>query len=240
MLDVAAPDEPYSVQRFRQEALRALHRIASRGRLAFAVGGTGFYLRTLLEGLQLPEVSPRPELRMRLQEEAERQGAQVLHDRLARLDPPSAQRIHPHNVPRVIRALEIVDALRGPVPALETGQTIPALFIGLEREALRRAIDRRVIQQVRSGLVEETRLLCEMGYGDARPMEGLAYRQMKDYLEGRMSLGAAIQDYQIATHQYARRQMTWFRQDKRIRWLDPQLEPDLPARLVDTWIATAS
>jgi tRNA dimethylallyltransferase len=241
MLDVVAPDEQYSSQRFREEALRILHRIAARGRIALAVGGTGFYLRSLLDGLDAPQVPPRPQFRSQLREEAERLGPVELHRRLARVDPASAQRIHPQNLPRVIRALEIVDALGGPVPASKTRDRIPALYLGLtmQREALWRAIDRRAIEQVRSGLVEETRLLLSMGYGDADPVRGLGYRQMKEYLQGSLSLQDAIRGYQIATHQYARRQMTWFRPDNRIHWLEPGGQIGVAAELVERWIATA-
>jgi tRNA dimethylallyltransferase len=242
MLDVVAPDEQYSAQRFRQEGQQVLRRIASQGRVAFAAGGTGYYLKALLDGLAAPGVPPRPEMRAHLMEEAERLGPDVLHRRLAQVDPASAQRIHPHNLPRVIRALEIVNTVGGPVPPLETSDKIPALYIGLmmERDLLRRAIDRRAVEQVRLGMVEETRLLCAMGYGDAFSLQGLGYRQMKEYLQGRRSLLDAIREYQIATHQYARRQMTWFRQDDRIYWIQPEGQVEVASGLVERWIATAS
>jgi tRNA dimethylallyltransferase len=242
MLDLVAPDEQYSAQRFREEGHRVLLRIAARGRVAFAGGGTGFYLRALLDGLNAPPVAPRPELRARLQEEAERLGPEELHRRLTHADPASAQRIHPHNVPRLIRALEIVEGLGGPVPLLESNCAIPALYLGLtmEREALRQAIDHRVAQQIRAGLVEETRLLCAMGYGDAPAMQGLGYRQIQDYLTGRVTLPRAIADYQRATRQYARRQMTWFRRDGRIQWIEAERQLAMSVALIERWLVTAS
>jgi len=243
MIDLAEPDEPYSAQRFRQEGLRVLQRIQAAGRVAFVVGGTGFYVRTLLDGLSLPAVPPNPSLRMRMRAEAAERGAPALHARLARMDPASAARIHQNNVPRLIRALEIVEHLNGPVPAPSTGETLPALRLGLtmERRELHGVADDRVIQQVRAGLVEETRLLLEMGYSPDLPaLSGFGYRQMIGYLRGEVCLADAVRDYQAATQQYIRRQLTWFRADSRITWLESGLAARGRARdLVRNWLFTA-
>lgn len=219
MIDLVAPDEPYSGQRFAREATAIVRRLAAEGRPVFVVGGTGFYVRILLDRPRLPEVPPDQRLREQLRTES----PDSLHARLAEADPTSAARIHPRNASRVIRALEIVHHLGGPVPPLTEPDSIPALYLGLRREraALQSIADRRVLQQVQNGLVEETELLLLMGYESSLPtLQGFAYRQMVDYLEGRTKLADAVEKYQIATHQYIRRQMTWFRSDPRIEWVD--------------------
>ncbi|MBV9281137.1 MAG: tRNA (adenosine(37)-N6)-dimethylallyltransferase MiaA [Chloroflexi bacterium] len=252
MIDLIEPNRRYSAKEYRDEGRRVLRRIAARGRIALVVGGTGFYVRALLDGIMLPDAPPNHGLRARLREEAERSGPETLHRRLRELDPASAARVHPNNVVRVIRALEVIDCLGGPVPTAAagvtpdvpgppTGEQIPALYLGLSmnRERLRRAADRRVTAQVAAGLVEETRLLLTMGYGlDCPPMQGFGYRHMAAYLEGRCGLQDAVQEYQTATHQYIRRQMTWFRADSRNQWLVGESDAVLTARrLIEEWIA---
>lgn len=243
MLDVVEPSDTYTAARFRDEAGRVLARTAASGRPVVIAGGTGFYVRALLDGLSLPAVPPDPNRRAEYAAEAESLGAQALHRRLEGLDPASAARIHPNNLARVIRALEIVEETGRPVPAPAAGTPRHPLYLGLsmERRALHMIADRRVLQQVDAGLVEETRLLLEMGYDSASPaLSGFGYREMVDYLSGRCTLAHAIEDYQAATHRYIRRQMTWFRADRRIHWMDGS-DPDAGAcRLIDEWLARAA
>lgn len=241
MLDLVEPSETYSVQRFREEGLRVLRRVACDGHVAFVVGGTGYYIRALLDGLSVPRVPPDEELRRRLRSEAEADGAQRLHDRLASLDPSSATRIHANNVPRVIRALEILEHTGAPVEEQKSKAEIPALYIGVttERTKLRAIADRRVLDQVRAGLVTETDYLLGMGYGaDAPAMSGFGYRQMVTYLNGECTLQEAISSYQMATHQYIRRQFTWFRADRRVNWFDSLESPQIEVReVIERWLS---
>lgn len=223
LVDLIEPSETYSAQRFREEGSRVLVRIRRQGRVPLVVGGTGFYVRALLDGLSIPTVPPDPELRERLRAEAERSGSAVLHDRLASRDPASAARIHPRNLPRIVRALEIVEKSGGPVPELEGLRPVPALYIGLwqDRGTLRDAAADRARAQVAAGLLEETALLLAMGYSRASPaLMGFGYRQMVACLDGRTSLDEAVEHYITDTHRYIRRQMTWFRADKRIVWIE--------------------
>jgi tRNA dimethylallyltransferase len=245
MLDLVEPSEVYSAGRFALEGQRVLDRLEEENRISLVVGGTGFYIRALLQGLSLPPVAANPEYRSTLLEEAKVRGADALHKRLAELDPASAARIHPSNVPRVVRALEIIDALGGPVPVPGPApDRRPALYLGLtmDRSELRRVVDRRVLGQMDAGLLEETRLLLSMGYDPASPaLDGFGYRQMIAYLRGEHGLDEAVRSYQTATHQYVRRQMTWFRSDPRIRWLPAG--PDLRQRatsVISDWIAAES
>ncbi|MGH2449530.1 MAG: tRNA (adenosine(37)-N6)-dimethylallyltransferase MiaA [Chloroflexota bacterium] len=226
LIDLVEPDDTYSQERYGQEGTRVLLRLGALGRVALVVGGTGFYLRGLLDRPRLPRVSPNETLRSELRDEAGRLGSETLHDRLASIDPESAARIHPRNLPRLIRALEIIDASGEPVPPAPLNP-LSALYLGISREPaeLRQIADRRVETQVRQGLVEETRVLLEMGYGPDLPaMQGFGYRHMVGYLEGRDTLAEAIDQYKQSTRQYIRRQMTWFRADPRVIWL--QAGPD--------------
>jgi tRNA dimethylallyltransferase len=240
MIDLVEPSEVYTAGRYRAEGERVLRRLAAEGRPAFVAGGTGFYIRALLDGVRLPQVEPDTALRARLREEAEQQGAEALWRRLEEIDPRSAARIHPNNLPRTIRALEVTEKLGAPVPSPAAGRRYPVLYIGvtMDRSRLHGIADRRVLSQVDSGLADETRLLLAMGYDSSSPaLDGFGYRQMVAYLEGRSTLDQAIRDYQTATRRYIRRQMTWFRSDPRIRWLDAAESPvDRATALARTWL----
>lgn len=222
LIDVVAPDELYSAQRYREESTRVLQRVGATGGCALVAGGTGFYLRALLDRPSYPVVPPDPALRTSLRALAEEHGIRTLHERLCRLDPSSAARIHPNNLSRLIRAIEIVETTGVPVPPATSTGAVPALWLGLamDRSRLRERSDLRIRAQIRDGLIEETRLLLEMGYGPDSPgLQGFGYRQVVGYLQGHISLDDAIKAYETATHQYIRRQSTWFRSDRRITWI---------------------
>jgi len=244
MLDLVAPDEGYSAERFRREGLGVLRRIAAEGRVAIVAGGTGFYLRALLDGPAVATAPPDPSIRARLQAELADHGPDALHQRLSALDPASAHRVHPHNIPRLIRALEVVEQTGGPVPPIPAGTSVPALYLGLrmDRNMLWEVANRRVIAQFEAGLAAETAALLAMGYtADMPPLGGFAYRQTLDYLGGRLSRSQAIAEYQLATRQYIRRQMTWFRRDHRITWLESESTAFRRAhQLISSYLTTAA
>jgi tRNA dimethylallyltransferase len=243
MIDLIQPDEQYSAQRFREEGLRVLRGIAARGRIAVVAGGTGFYLRALLDGMVLPAVPPNEIFREELREVARVHGSQALHARLAQADPVSARRIHPHNAPRLVRALEIVEALGGPIPVGKPTDELRALRLGLTRDRsdLHAIADARVLHQIENGMVDETRDLLAMGYvSNSVALSGLGYREMVSYLEGRSSLDGAIADYQAATRRYIRRQYTWFNADKRIRWFDVRSGVSGAIEAAQAYVAAAS
>lgn len=240
MIDLVEPSEVYTAGAYREEGERVLRRLEAERKPAFVAGGTGFYIRALLDGLSLPPVPPDSEFRARLQLEARDIGVAGLWTRLERVDPASAARIHPHNLPRVIRALEVIERLGGPVPRTQSGPERPALFIGLTmaRDRLYAVADARVLSQIEAGLVEETQLLLAMGYDPASPaLDGFGYREVIAFLDGRLSLAEAIAAYQAATRRYIRRQITWFRADSRIQWFDGEDEQeDRIAELVRDWL----
>ena len=225
LIDVVDPDEPYSVALYQRQALAAIGRIQARRRLPVLVGGTGLYVRAVCDGLQIPAIPPDPGYRAALEERAAREGWAALQAELARVDPESASRIDPRNVRRVIRALEVYHATGVPFSAWQR-QTPPpfrTIFIGLNlaRDDLYRRINERVDQQVRAGLVDEVRSLLDRGYDvGLTSMSGFGYREMAQYLLGELDLPTAIERYKRATRRYAKRQLTWFRPDRRIHWLD--------------------
>jgi tRNA dimethylallyltransferase len=225
LIDVVDPDEPYSVATYQAQALAAIARIHRRGRLPLLVGGTGLYVRAVCDGLQIPAVAPDPAFREALEQRAAREGSAVLQAELERVDPESAGRIDPKNVRRVIRALEVYRATGAPFSAWQRRDPPPfrTIFVGLNRPRpdLDAGIDARVHAQVDAGLVEEVRSLAARGYDSTLPsMGGFGYREIGQYLRGECDLATAIERYQQATRRYARRQLTWFRPDPRITWLD--------------------
>jgi tRNA dimethylallyltransferase len=223
LLDVLEPDSVYSAGDYAREARAALTGIRRRGRLPLVVGGTGFYLRALLEGL--PALPPRePALRERLtQREAARPGS--LYRLLRRLEPAAAARIHPQDTQKLVRALEVRLLTRESIPGPATADRLSGyrlLEVGLapDREQLASAIAARTRLMFAQGLVEEVRGLLAKGLtGREKPFEALGYRQTLQNVCGEISLEDAIVSTEIETRQYAKRQMTWFRRDPRIRWI---------------------
>jgi tRNA dimethylallyltransferase len=222
VIDIVDPDDTYSVARFQQDAQRALEDIAARGKVIFVVGGTGYYLRALLDRITIPAVPPDPKLRARLEAELRAKGIDALLARLEALDPQTASRIDRANPRRIIRALEVIESAGAPIPPLRQ-DPLPALWLGLtmDRARLYEIANRRVEAQVAAGLIEETRRVLAMGYSlDLPALNSLAYREMGQYLRGKLTREEAIEAYKHSTHHLIRRQLTWFRADERIIWLD--------------------
>ena len=218
LIDFLPPDAVFTAGDFARQARAAARDIAARGRLPVVAGGTGFYLRAMLDGL-----SPGPErdarLRQRLLDrETRRRGS--LHRLLRRLDPPSAARIHANDLPKVMRALEI--RINSPnaasdQPPREALAGFHILKIGLmpPRDELYRRLDRRCETMFERGLVEETAAILARGYDRGlKPFESLGYKQALAVLEGRMTPEEALADTRQQTRRYAKRQMTWFRRER--------------------------
>ena len=227
LLDLRDPDQPFSLTEFLDLARTAFRRIHKRGRLPILVGGTGQYLWALLEGWQAPRVAPDPELRRRLEQEAATAGAQALHHRLGEVDAVAAARIDPHNLRRVIRALEVVGALGGPAPpARQRRPPYRSLVLGLtlpSRSELYRRIDQRVDDMLAAGWLDEVRGLLARGYDQQLPaLSSMGYRELALHLEGQLTLDEAVRRIRSAHHRLARRQYTWFKPtDPRIGWIEP-------------------
>lgn len=223
MIDVLDAGEVYSAGDYVRDARRALAEITARGRLPIVAGGTGFYLRAMLQGL--PQLPSRDEaLRAKLAaREAKRPG--TLHRLLSRLDPATAGRIHPRDVQKLIRALEIRVLTRASLPAPSESEPLSGyatlkLALDPPREELNNILDTRTVEMFRHGLIVEVRALLASGLtGREKPFESLGYKQALACIRGAMNVEQAILSTQIETRQYAKRQWTWFRRDHGIVWL---------------------
>ncbi|MEA3310512.1 MAG: tRNA (adenosine(37)-N6)-dimethylallyltransferase MiaA [Chloroflexota bacterium] len=241
LIDIAAPDETVGLARFLELARPLIQEIHRRGKLPFLVGGTGQYIRALLQGWQVPHVPPDPELRAELEALAS-QDPDALWQRLLALDAGAVEFIHPHNLRRIIRALEV--SLKAGQPFSELRRRIPppyrVLQIGLtmEREALYARVDARVEAMLDAGLEEEVRRLLDDGYGWELPaMSGLGYSQLRPYLAGECTLAEAAERIKLDTHDFIRRQYTWFN-GAEIRWVDVTEEPAVAtARLLADFVS---
>lgn len=216
LLDIVTPAQTLSLAAFQRLAYAAINDIHRRGRLPLLVGGTGQYISAVIEGWSIPEVRPNPALRTKLEAYAEQHGPAVLWERLRSCDPEAAARIHPHNVRRVVRALEVFLESGRPISAQQRRTPPPyrILQIGLTRPRhdLHARIDARIDQMLAAGLLEEVRGLLAAGFDRRCPaMSGLGYRQIIAYLEGEYSLEEAIAALRRETRDFARRQEVWFR-----------------------------
>lgn len=223
LLDVLEPDEHFSAGEYARAAKAILKDIAHRKRVPVLVGGTGFYLRALLHGL--PEAPPR-DIALRARLAARRPGS--LARILRRLDPAAAARIHPNDTSKLMRAIEIVLLTRLPVPNIAKDPVSRELHdfrvykVGLNpsREQLAERINRRCLQMFERGLIEEVQRLLTMGYGScAKALTSIGYREAVLFIEGQLSLDAALVQTQTATRQYAKRQRTWLRREVDVHWL---------------------
>ena len=233
LLDVADPDQPFSAADFAGAADTAIRDIGSRGRQSIVVGGTGLYIRALLKGL-VDSPGGADEFREALHEEAGRLGNEALLERLRRVDPELAARLHPNNLPRIIRALEVYHLTGIPLSRYQqehgfSGQRYRSLQIGIRagRPLLYNRIDDRVDRMLEQGLVQEVQHLLNAGYGpDSKAMRSIGYKEMAAHLAGESSLEEASRLIKRNTRHYAKRQLTWFNADKDILWLEYPAEFD--------------
>ena len=228
LIDVADPDETWSLSLFRKAADEHILDIHSRGKWPILVGGTGQYVRCILEGWTIPEGEPDHRLRNVLESWGNEIGAEALHRALRCLDPQAAERIEWQNMRRTIRALEVIFTSGEKFSAQRTVRESPynALIFGMKRgrEELYSRIDQRVDQMIRDGLVEETAGLLAKGYKDDLPsMSAIGYKEICEYLKGGCSLAEAAQLIKFRTHNYVRRQANWFKEsDPAIHWIVPE------------------
>ncbi len=233
LISIINPDEDFSLAQYQKLAYQKIEDIKERDKLPLLVGGSGLYVWSVLEGWVIPQVPPDPEFRRSLEREASQGGKDKLYEELLRVDPVAAQKIGPHNIRRIIRALEVKKSTGLPISQLQSKKPPPfsTLIIGLttERVGLYRRIDLRVDEMIRRGLVEEVERLLEMGYDLSLPsMSTIGYREIGLYLKGEMPFSLAIQKIKYETHRFARHQYAWFRlQDRRIKWFDVEYLDEL-------------
>ena len=242
LIDAAEPDEPFSLADFLRLARAAIDDVHARGRLPLLVGGTGQYITALTEGWSAPEVPPDPALRAELEAFAARHGAPALFERLRAADPEAAAFVDERNLRRVIRALEVIEITGQPFSAqrrrIPPPWRIRQFGLTLERERLYARADGRIGQMVEAGFVEEVRGLLGRGYGRHLPsMSALGYRELCAHLLDGVPLDAALVQTRFATHDFIRRQYTWFRgHDRDVTWLDAEQADAPPFKAVAAWL----
>jgi tRNA dimethylallyltransferase len=238
VIDIINPDENFSLAQFQELAFKTIDEIQRRGKLPFLVGGSGLYVRAVVEGWDTPRVPPDLEFRKHMEQRAEAGETVAIYEELKKLDPDAARNIDPRNVRRVIRALEVTRAAQVPFSSLQKKKSPPfqTMTIGLttNRDELYRRTDRRVDDMIERGLIEEVKNLLKMGYGfDLPAMSGIGYRQIGEYLEGKTNLESAVYRIKTETHRFIRHQYNWFRlADPHIRWFDIQ-EKGMEDRVVE-------
>lgn len=232
LIDVVQPNETFTLADYQHRAYATIAEIHARGNIPFLVGGTGLYMRAVLEGLSIPRVAPN----LARREELEKLDAEFLYARLQTLDPLAASRIEPRNKRRVIRAIEVCESSGQPISELQklNAPNYRVLRIGLTmpRDRLYERINARVDAMIAAGLVDEVRGLLERGYAPDLPsMSGLGYRQIVDYLQGKTLLEEAVRVLKRDTRRFVHHQYTWFRlNDPRIVWFDVSVDVTEPIR----------
>lgn len=222
MIDVVPPDAPYSLADYVQQAKKVIEQISSRGKLPVLAGGTGLYIDTLLDNVQLGQAQADPEYREQLWQLAQQQGNEAVYELLQQRDPQTAQTVHANNVKRVIRALEIYHVTGIPQSEhIKRSRTEPSPYnavkfcIQAERQTLYQRIEARVDLMIQNGLVEEVEQLKKMGLDESyTSMQGIGYKEILWYLQGKMSLEEAVDQIKQSTRRYAKRQITWFKREK--------------------------
>jgi tRNA dimethylallyltransferase len=229
LLDIVNPDDAFNAAIYRSVALPVIEEISRRGHLPFVVGGTGLYIKTLLGGLFDCPASD-PGLREKLNRQSDEQGLESLFNRLCALDPDAAQKIHPHDKVRILRALEVIELTQTPYSVLANkhrfrDRPFEALKICLQmnRQDLYDRINRRCERMIEKGLIAETEALLSQGYSpDLKPMKSLGYRHAVKVLQGDWDMSKAMKKLQTDTRRYAKRQLTWFRADSQCVWYEPE------------------
>ncbi len=235
LIDICDPADPYSAARFRDDALREMEDIVSKGKTPLLVGGTMLYYKALLEGMHnLPDSNPQ--VRANLQQLLESEGLTKLHQELAKIDPESASRIHENDPQRTLRALEVFEITGKPLSQLHAEQeqndfpyqTLQIALAPDDRSYLHQRIEKRFHQMMEQGFLQEVESLYERGdlHPDLPSIKSVGYRQMWQYLEGELSLEEAIERGIIATRQLAKRQFTWLRSWKNLNWIDSRQPTD--------------
>lgn len=234
LIDCVDITQPFSVADYQSLADLAIADIQNRDKQVLLVGGAGLYFRAIVDGL-FEGPAADPSFRKQLEQEALQHGVNVLHDQLRACDPESAERIHPHNVVRVIRALEVYELTGTPMSEHQQqwhpgNQRYPFIAFGLTmpRAQLYYRIEQRVDVMLANGLIAEVESLLAAGYSrDTFALQSFGYKELIAYLDGKCTYMEAVTQLKQNTRRFAKRQLTWFRKDKRIEWIDRESIPDV-------------
>lgn len=249
LLDLVPPDHSFSVAEWKVRAEHAIADIAARGRCPIICGGTGMYIRALLSDWSLADTPADTAVRQQLEMLARREGPRSLYARLREIDPTTAQRLHPNDAVRIIRALEVFAVTGKPLSFYRerdayTWSSRPAIRLGLTmpRALLYRRIEERTDRMLQSGWIAEVQNLLDQGYApDLAPLQSLGYKEIVQYLRGTMDLDTAVDHIKRNTRRFAKRQMTWFRADPHMTWFDvADLAPQRIAERLCAFIRSGS
>jgi tRNA dimethylallyltransferase len=227
LIDLVTPDQPFHAALYRTLGRKTIDQLYQDKKPIWVVGGTGLYIKTLTQGLfSSPKIDPH--VREILKQEAKEKGADALYGRLKKVDPHTAIRLHPNDLFRIIRALEVFDSTGAPISFYREQHRFgerpyETLKMGLEvdRDMLYRRIEERVNQMLEKGFLQEVEKLMEMGYGpELKPMQSLGYRQMVQFLSKEIKWDEAVEQMKRDTRHYAKRQLTWFKADPEVQWWD--------------------
>lgn len=230
LIDVLEPDDEFHVVKFQQLAKKAMREIWERGHIPIVTGGTGFYIQALLYDINFDENEKEDACRKELEAYAREHGAEALHEKLALVDPASAEMIHPNNIKRVIRALEFYEQTGKRISEhnetqrqRESPYAFAYFVLTDDRAHLYERINRRVDQMIEEGLVNEVQALKDKGYTKQLvSMQGLGYKEILDYLDGNCTLEEAIYTIKRDTRHFAKRQLTWFKRERDVIWINKQ------------------
>lgn len=228
LIDIIFPNEDFTVADFKNNAVKLIKDINSRGKLPIVAGGTGLYINSLVYNLNFTQVAPNEEIRVKLESLGDKHGNEYLHQELEKIDIESAEKISVNDRKRIIRAIEIFEITGKPMSEHNKNFRVPVedynlVMIGLnmDRKELYNRINLRVDIMIEEGLVEEVNNLLKMGYNkELVSMQGIGYKEIIMYLEGNISLEKSIELIKQGSRNYAKRQLTWFRRDNRIKWVN--------------------
>ncbi len=228
LIDEVLPNEDFNVVRFKELAEKYIDNILEKGKQPIVAGGTGLYISSLINNINFSESESDWELREALKKEAEEFGPEYLHKKLQEVDPDSALSIHPNNIKRVIRALEVYYQTQKPISYHnEISRSIPPKYqfvlvgLNMDRQVLYERINKRVDIMIQNGLVDEVKGLVDLGYADSIiSMQGIGYKEILEFLRNNITLEQAIDNIKQGTRRYAKRQITWFKRIHGINWFN--------------------
>ncbi|MGG1398987.1 tRNA (adenosine(37)-N6)-dimethylallyltransferase MiaA [Bacillus salipaludis] len=239
LIDIREPDESFSVAEFQQLVRAKISEIAKKGKLPIIVGGTGLYIQSVIYDYQFSDAAADEGFRLQLEERAKNEGVEVLHQELTQIDPESAGQIHPNNVRRVIRALEIYHCTGKKVSDVQSEQQPDLLYetaligLSMDREILYKRINMRVDLMMEEGLLTEVKQLHDQELRDCQSIQAIGYKEIYDYLDGKISLEQAVENLKQNSRRYAKRQLTWFRNKMSVQWFDVTEVQNFPKKLTE-------
>jgi len=228
LLDIKNPNQIYTVAEYKKDAIKAIRNIQKRGKLPILTGGTGLYIKSIVDNLNIPKVKAHPLLRQKIEEEMQERGLDFVFQKLIELDPEAAYIVDPKNPRRVVRALEVVLSTKKPFS--EQRKSGSPLFdvleigISLPKEKLKERINFRVDKMIKEGLVKEVEKLMEKYGREQQAFDAIGYREIIEFLNNKTTLEQAVETMKTNTWHYAKKQMTWFKRDSRIHWVKNQKE----------------